>query len=113
MMASNIFVLATLLLTAAPPPAAVTPPAAIALPGGPPVGMDYLAYDPATDRIWVPAGNTSNVDVVDAATGKVATIGGLATAPPRRPGRPRMGPSSATVGDGVVWIGDRADDGLM
>ena len=112
MMPSNIFVLVPLLLTAAPPPATVTPLPAITLPGGPPVGMDYLAYDPATDRIWVPAGNTSNVDVVDAATGKVTTIGGLATAPPRRPGRPRLGPSSATVADGVVWIGDRADDGL-
>lgn len=87
--------------------------AAVTLPGGPPVGMDYLAYDPATDRVWVPAGNTGNVDVVDAATGKVTTLAGLATAPPRRPDRPRMGPSSATVADGVVWIGNRADDRLV
>jgi DNA-binding beta-propeller fold protein YncE len=84
----------------------------IALPGGPPVGMDYLAYDPATGRIWVPAGNTGNVDVVDVATGKVTTVGGFPTAPPRRPGRPRMGPSSAAVGDGVVWIGNRANNEL-
>jgi DNA-binding beta-propeller fold protein YncE len=83
--------------------------AAVALPGGPPVGMDYLAYDAATDRVWVPAGNTGNVDVVDAATGKVTTLRGFPTAPPRRPDRPRMGPSSATVAEGVVWIGDRAD----
>jgi DNA-binding beta-propeller fold protein YncE len=80
----------------------------IALPGGPPVGMDYLAYDAATGRIWVPAGNTGNVDVIDVATGKVTSVGGFPTAPPRRPGRPRMGPSSAAVGDGVVWIGNRA-----
>jgi len=83
--------------------------AAVALPGGPPVGMDYLAYDAATDRVWVPAGNTGNVDVVEAATGKVTTLRGFPTAPPRRPDRPRMGPSSATVAEGVVWIGDRAD----
>ncbi len=83
--------------------------AAVALPGGPPVGMDYLAYDAKTDRVWVPAGNTGNVDVVDAATGKVTTLRGFPTAPPRRPDRPRMGPSSAAVADGVVWIGDRAD----
>jgi DNA-binding beta-propeller fold protein YncE len=84
--------------------------ASVALPGGPPVGMDYLAYDATTGRIWVPAGNTGNVDVVEVATGKVTTVGGFPTAPPRRPGRPRMGPSSAAVGDGVVWIGNRATD---
>jgi DNA-binding beta-propeller fold protein YncE len=72
--------------------------------------MDYLAYDPAHDRIWVPAGNTGNVDVVDVPTGKVSALGGFATAPPSRPGRPNRGPSSATVGDGVVWIGNRADN---
>jgi DNA-binding beta-propeller fold protein YncE len=86
--------------------------AALDLPGGPPVGMDYLAYDPGTNRIWVPAGNTAAVDVLDVATGKVTAIGGFATAPARRPGRPRTGPSSATVGDGVVWIGNRADNRL-
>src|SRR5437899_3053225 len=82
----------------------------IALPGGPPVGMDYLAYDAAHQRVWVPAGNTGNIDVVDTATGKVTAISGLPTAPSTRPGRPRMGPSSASVGDGVVWVGNRADD---
>jgi DNA-binding beta-propeller fold protein YncE len=85
---------------------------AISLPGGPPVGMDYLTYDRVANRVWVPAGNTGNVDVVDVATGKVTPIGGLATAPPRRPGRPRMGPSSATVGEGLVWIGNRGDNQL-
>ena len=85
---------------------------AIALPGGPPVGMDYLTYDPATNRVWVPAGNTGNVDVIDVATGKIESIGGLVTAPPRKPGRPRMGPSSATVGEGVVWVGNRGDNQL-
>jgi DNA-binding beta-propeller fold protein YncE len=81
----------------------------IALPGGPPVGMDYLVADAAHGRIWVPAGNTGNVDVVDIATGKVTPIGGFPTAPPRFPGRPNMGPSSTAVGDGVVWIGNRGD----
>jgi DNA-binding beta-propeller fold protein YncE len=84
--------------------------AAIALPGGPPVGMDYLAYDATNGRVWVPAGNTGNVDVVDVATGKVTTLGGFATKPSPRPGRPNMGPSSATVGDGTVWVGNRGDD---
>jgi DNA-binding beta-propeller fold protein YncE len=84
--------------------------AAVALPGGPPVAMDYLAYDGTTGRLWVPAGNTGNVDVVEVATGKVTAVGGFPTAPARRPGRPRMGPSSAAVGDGVVWIGNRANN---
>jgi DNA-binding beta-propeller fold protein YncE len=74
--------------------------------------MDYLAYDPATNQVWIPAGNTGNVDVLDVATGKLTSIGGLATAPPKKLDRPRMGPSSATVGDGVVWIGNRGDDTL-
>jgi DNA-binding beta-propeller fold protein YncE len=85
---------------------------AISLPGGPPVGMDYLTYDPGTNRVWIPAGNTGDVDVLDVATGKVSSIHGLATAPPRRADRPRMGPSSATVGDGVVWVGNRGDNQL-
>jgi DNA-binding beta-propeller fold protein YncE len=85
----------------------------ITLPGGPPVGMDYLVYDRATNRVWVPAGNTGNVDVIDVATGKVTPLGGFPTAPPRKPGRPRMGPSSATVADGVVWIGNRGNNQLL
>jgi DNA-binding beta-propeller fold protein YncE len=84
----------------------------ISLPGGPPVGMDFLTYDRDTNRVWVPAGNTGNVDVIDVATGKVTTIGDFATAPPRKPGRPRMGPSSTTVGEGVVWIGNRGNNQL-
>jgi hypothetical protein len=84
----------------------------IPLPGGPPVGMDYLAVDRATGHLWVPAGNTGNVDVIDTATGKVTVLGGFPTKPSRRPGRPPMGPSSATIADGVVWIGNRGDNQL-
>jgi DNA-binding beta-propeller fold protein YncE len=84
--------------------------AAVALPGGPPVGMDYLAFDAVNGRVWVPAGNTGNVVVVDVANGRVTTLGGFATAPAQRPGRPNMGPSSATVGGGMVWIGNRGDN---
>ena len=86
--------------------------ASIPLPGGAPVGMDYLAYDAAHGRIWVPAGNTGNVDVVDVASGKVTALGGFATRPSSRPGRPKMGPSSVTVADGLVWVGNRGDDRL-
>ena len=91
--------------------AAPAPAASIALPGSPPVGMDYLAYDAGTGRVWVPAGNTGNVDVVDVVTGKLTPLGGFATKLSSRPGRParQVGPSSVTVGDGAVWIGNRGD----
>jgi DNA-binding beta-propeller fold protein YncE len=87
----------------------------IALPGGPPVRMDYLTADLAHGRIWVPAGNTGNVDVVDIGTGKVTPIGGFPTGSYRRPGGlgvVQTGPSSAAVGDGVVWIGNRGDQSV-
>jgi DNA-binding beta-propeller fold protein YncE len=86
----------------------------IALPDGPPVGMDYLAYDAKESRVWVPAGNTGNVDVVGVANGKVTitVLRGFATKPSSRADRPRMGPSSVTIADAVVWVGNRADDGL-
>ena len=51
----------------------------IGLPGGPPVGMDFLMYEPAKLRVWVPAGNTGNVDVIDTTTSKVTALGGFPT----------------------------------
>jgi DNA-binding beta-propeller fold protein YncE len=84
----------------------------IALPGAPAEGvsMDYLAYDRAHHRVWVPAGNTGSVDVVDTSSGRVTQLEGFPTAEVVRRGTKRtVGPSSATVGDGFVFIGDRAD----
>src|SRR2546430_7514258 len=51
------------------------------LPGASPAGisMDYLGYDPVTNAVWVPAGNTGSVDVVDAATKKVTQLSGFST----------------------------------
>lgn len=86
--------------------------AAIELPGGPPVGMDYLAYDGANHRVWVPAGNTGSVDVVNTTTRKIVRLNGFPTIPSPRPGRPNMGPSSAAVGEKDVWIGNRGDNNL-
>lgn len=99
-----------MMIALALPAVLFTAATSIALPGGPPAGMDYLAYDAATARVWVPAGNTGNVDVIDTATRKVTPVGGFPTKPSPRPGRPNMGPSSAAVGDGVVWVGNRADN---
>jgi DNA-binding beta-propeller fold protein YncE len=80
------------------------------LPGGPPVSMDYLAYDALGDRVVVPAGNTGKVDLVDGATGSVSVIEGFETAVVRgRDGHERVvGPSSATAGEGFIYVGTRA-----
>ena len=92
------------LLLASPAQLTVTP---IALPPGTgPVVMDYLATSDHGARIWVPAGNTGKVDVIDAASGKVTAIDGFETA--QRQGR-LVGPSSASAGHGVVYVGNRAN----
>lgn len=85
---------------------------AIALPDAPADGvfMDYLAYDRAHHRVWVPAGNTGKVDVVEVPSGAIAQVDGFPTKEMERKGRKRIvGPSSATVGDGVVYVGNRGD----
>jgi DNA-binding beta-propeller fold protein YncE len=75
--------------------------------------MDYIAYDREHHRVWVPAGNTGSVDVVDAQTGDVTRIEGFATAEIERNGRKRtVGPSSAAVGSGWVYVGNRGDSSV-
>ena len=74
------------------------------------VSMDYIAYNAATNTVWVPAGNTGAVDVVDAATGKVRQVTGFTTKEVEAGGSKRLvGPSSLSMGDGVVYIGSRGD----
>jgi DNA-binding beta-propeller fold protein YncE len=72
------------------------------------VTMDYIAFDPETGSLWVPAGNTGTVDVVEVATGKVRQIPNLPTAQVQARGGTRvLGPSGVSIGDGVVYIGNR------
>jgi DNA-binding beta-propeller fold protein YncE len=74
------------------------------------ISMDYIAFDPATRFVWAPAGNTGAVDVVDTTTGKVTQISGFATKDVDVRGRKRtFGPTSVTIGKGVVYVGNRAD----
>jgi DNA-binding beta-propeller fold protein YncE len=119
--------LAILLLAAcggnsAPPTAPIGPttpvattsaqPHSISLPGAPEGGvfLDYLAYDAGHHNVWVPAGGTGRVDVIDATTGKLTPIEGFPTKEMERNGQKRtVGPTSATVGDGVVYVGNRGD----
>jgi DNA-binding beta-propeller fold protein YncE len=76
--------------------------------------MDYIAYDKAHGVVWVPAGNTGRVDVIDVKTGAVAAIvEGFPTKDVERNGRKRtIGPSSVTIADGVVYVGNRGDDSI-
>ena len=91
-------------------------PTPIALPGAPAdgVSLDYIAYDAAHHQVWVPAGGTGKVDVIDSTTGKLTAIDGFATKETERRGQEAhvVGPSSATVGDGVVYVGNRGDSSV-
>ena len=74
------------------------------------ITMDFIAYDPKTGYVWVPAINVGSVYVVDTANSSVREISGFATNEVELGGRKRrQGPSGVSVGDGVVYIGDRAD----
>jgi DNA-binding beta-propeller fold protein YncE len=82
----------------------------LALPGAtPPVSLDYLAYDRANERVWVPVGDTGSADVLDIATGTFTRVDGFKTGEREVRGKKRaMGPSAASVGDGFVYVGNRA-----
>lgn len=77
------------------------------------ITMDYIAYDRKTGDVWVPAINIGSVDVVDTSNDSVHEITGFATNEVDLGGRKRtQGPSGVSVGDGVVYIGDRADSSV-
>ncbi|MBV8828158.1 MAG: hypothetical protein JO108_02910 [Acidobacteriaceae bacterium] len=77
------------------------------------ITMDYIAYDPKTGYVWVPAINIGTVDVVDTTNNSVREIPGFATNEVEVRGRKRaQGPSGVSIGDGLVYIGDRADSSV-
>ena len=47
--------------------------------------VDYIAFDPAINSLWVPGGNPGAVDVVDVATGHVRQIPNLPTSQVQAP----------------------------
>src|SRR6266516_950502 len=89
----------------------VTP---IALPGASGVvALDYFAYDRSTGKLWVPASNTGNVDVIDESADAVSQVTGFKTGEVEPRGRKiTLGPTAVSVGDGVVYIGNRGDSSL-
>jgi DNA-binding beta-propeller fold protein YncE len=82
----------------------------IPLPGASgPVTVDYLASRGLHARVYVPVGDTGSLDVFDVATSTFRRIDGFKTAEREVRGKRRMmGPSAATVGDGFVYVGNRA-----
>jgi DNA-binding beta-propeller fold protein YncE len=77
------------------------------------ITMDYIAYDAKTGYVWVPAINIGSVYVVDTSNERVREITGFATKELEVQGRKRsQGPSGVSIGDGVVYIGDRADSSV-
>ncbi len=73
------------------------------------VSLDYFAAERAAGRVWIPAGNTGCVDVLDVATRKVTCIEGFAVAERERHGKVRrLGPSAVSLGDGRAFVGNRA-----
>jgi DNA-binding beta-propeller fold protein YncE len=73
------------------------------------LSFDYLGIDRARGTVWVPVGNTGSADAYDIASGKITKVDGFKTAEREVRGKKRvMGPSAVTVGDGVVYIGNRA-----
>ena len=86
----------------------------INLPGATgPVALDYFAYDRATGNVWVPASNIGSVDVIDEKADAVSQIGGFPTGEIERRGRKiTVGPTAASIGDEVVYIGNRGNGTL-
>lgn len=77
------------------------------------VVLDYFSYDHRHARVWVPAGNLGVVAVIDGVTDKITTVGGFHTGEVELLGKKRvMGPSSVSIGDGVIYIGNRADSNI-
>lgn len=77
------------------------------------VTLDYFAWDRSTGRLWVPAGNLASVDVIDGKTDEITKITGFHTAEFELRGRKvLLGPTSVSVGKGVVYVGNRADSSI-
>ncbi len=74
-----------------------------------PASLDFIFYERSPSRVWVPAGSTGSVDVLDTASGAFTRVEGFKTAERERHGKKRtIGPSAGSVGDGFAYIGNRA-----
>ena len=106
---------ATTPVAGAPPPSLTTPPEltvkAFPLPAGSgPVSIDYIVCDRKNGTVWVPSARDAGaVDVFDIAKGTFSHLDGFKTEVKESEGRKRaQGPNAAAIGDGVVYVGNRA-----
>lgn len=77
------------------------------------VSLDYFAYDRSTGKLWVPASNTGNVDVINESSDAVSQVTGFKTGEVELRGRKvPLGPTAVSVGNGVVYVGNRGDSSL-
>jgi hypothetical protein len=77
------------------------------------VRLDYFAYDRSTGKLWVPASNTGSVDVIDENSDAVSQVTGFKTGDAELRGRKvTLGPTAVSIGDGVVYVGNRGDSSL-
>src|SRR5690242_7590893 len=79
----------------APPPAASTPAKLVAtplpLPGASgPSSLDFIFYERERARVWVPAGSTGSVDVLDTDKGSFTRIEGFKTIEREAHGKKRI-----------------------
>ena len=83
----------------------------ISFPGGSGViQLDHMAYDQKKGRVWVPASNTGKVDVIDVTADAVSQISEFKTGDVELEGqRVQLGPTAVTIGEGVVYVGNRGD----
>jgi hypothetical protein len=73
------------------------------------VSIDIVAIDRTRNRVWVPVGTTGSADVFDIGTSAFTKVDGFKTVEKEMRGKKRvMGPSAASTGDGVVYVGNRA-----
>ncbi len=87
---------------------------ASALPGvSGPAFVDAIFYDWAGGRIWVPVSSTASVDLFDIAKSTFTRIEGFKTVNRETKERNKtLGPSTIALGEGFVYIGNRASSEL-
>jgi DNA-binding beta-propeller fold protein YncE len=76
-----------------------------------PVDLDYMLADRKGGKVWVPAGGTGSVVVIDAASLQARRVDGFATTVRSLAGHTfTLGPTAVALGDGVAYIGNRGDN---